>query len=150
MPLDHAASLLAIHCLASRQTPNDYALMVTPAGNLLRCVATRASRLLDLGMAVQTPIRISRREQEVLEGILQNRANKEIAAGLNVSERTVKFHVSSLLSKFHVRDRVELMRHTTRPAFSWGSLEVGLRPRTLARQPSEHRVLRLPKRRLSA
>jgi Bacterial regulatory proteins, luxR family len=35
-------------------------------------------------------------------------ANKEIAASLNLSERTVKFHVSSLLIKFRVRGRMEL------------------------------------------
>jgi len=37
-------------------------------------------------------------------------ANKEIAASLNLSERTVKFHVSSLLAKFRVRGRMELVR----------------------------------------
>ena len=40
--------------------------------------------------------------------------NKEIAATLNLSERTVKFHVSSLLSKFRVRGRMELVREASR------------------------------------
>jgi len=41
-------------------------------------------------------------------------ANKEIAANLNLSERTIKFHVSSLLAKFRVRGRMELVREASR------------------------------------
>jgi DNA-binding CsgD family transcriptional regulator len=57
-----------------------------------------------------TGVKVSRREQEVLGDILRNRTNKEIAKNLNVSERTVKFHVSSLLAKFGVTDRMALSR----------------------------------------
>jgi len=49
----------------------------------------------------------------VLECVLRNLSNKEIGARLNVSERTVKYHVSALLAKFNVRDRVSLMREAT-------------------------------------
>jgi len=52
---------------------------------------------------------LSRREQEVLESLLLNLANKEIASKLNIAERTVKFHVSNLLSKFGVRRRADLI-----------------------------------------
>lgn len=52
---------------------------------------------------------LSRREQEVLEGLLQNLANKEVGNKLNISERTVKFHVSNLLAKFGVRRRADLI-----------------------------------------
>jgi DNA-binding NarL/FixJ family response regulator len=52
---------------------------------------------------------LSRREQEVLDALLENQANKEIASHLNISERTVKFHVSNLLSKFGVRRRADLI-----------------------------------------
>jgi len=52
---------------------------------------------------------LSRREQEVLESLLENLANKEIASKLNISERTVKFHVSNLLNKFGVRRRADLI-----------------------------------------
>lgn len=56
---------------------------------------------------------LSRRELEVLYGVVRTLANKEIASELNVTERTVKFHVSSLLAKFKVRSRMELMRETS-------------------------------------
>jgi len=52
---------------------------------------------------------LSRREQEVLDTLLENLANKEIASKFNISERTVKFHVSNLLAKFGVRRRADLI-----------------------------------------
>lgn len=55
------------------------------------------------------PAGLSRREREVLDLLLENLANKEIANKLHISERTVKFHVSSLLSKFSVRRRTDLI-----------------------------------------
>ncbi len=47
------------------------------------------------------------REQEVLALLAQGLQNKEIAAGLVISERTVKFHVSSILSKLGASNRTE-------------------------------------------
>jgi DNA-binding NarL/FixJ family response regulator len=52
---------------------------------------------------------LSRREREVLDSLLENVSNKEIASKLNISERTVKFHVSKLLNKFGVRRRADLI-----------------------------------------
>jgi DNA-binding NarL/FixJ family response regulator len=56
-----------------------------------------------------SPTELSRREQEVLSGLLENLANKEVADRLHISERTVKFHVSNLLAKFGVRRRADLI-----------------------------------------
>lgn len=52
---------------------------------------------------------LSRRENEILEKLFQDFSNKEIANELNISERTVKFHVSNLLQKFRVHGRRELI-----------------------------------------
>lgn len=52
---------------------------------------------------------LSRREQEVMESLMLNLSNKEIASKLNISERTVKFHVSNLLAKHGVRRRADLI-----------------------------------------
>jgi len=52
---------------------------------------------------------VTQREREVLDALLENLANKEIADRLHISERTVKFHVSSLLEKFGVRRRSDLI-----------------------------------------
>jgi DNA-binding NarL/FixJ family response regulator len=53
--------------------------------------------------------RLSRREQEVLELLLENLSNKEIAGKLHISSRTAKFHVSNLLSKHGVQRRADLI-----------------------------------------
>jgi DNA-binding NarL/FixJ family response regulator len=59
--------------------------------------------------AIKGPADLSRREREVLDPLMENLSNKEIANKLNISERTVKFHVSSLLAKFGVRRRSDLI-----------------------------------------
>jgi len=60
-------------------------------------------------MRGDSPAEMSRGEQEVLNGLLENLANKEVADRLHISERTVKFHVSNLLAKFGVRRRADLI-----------------------------------------
>jgi DNA-binding NarL/FixJ family response regulator len=52
---------------------------------------------------------LSGREREVLDALLENLVNKEIGSRLNISERTVKFHVSNILGKFGVRRRADLI-----------------------------------------
>lgn len=54
-------------------------------------------------------VRLSPREREVLDALLGNLSNKEIASKLNMSERTAKFHVSNLLAKYGVRRRADLI-----------------------------------------
>jgi DNA-binding NarL/FixJ family response regulator len=50
---------------------------------------------------------LTEREQEVLELMARGQANKEIALKLVISERTVKFHVSAILSKLGASNRTE-------------------------------------------
>jgi NarL family two-component system response regulator LiaR len=50
---------------------------------------------------------LSDRELEVLRLIADGRSNAEIAAKLFISEKTVKGHVSNILSKLHMMDRTQ-------------------------------------------
>ena len=50
---------------------------------------------------------LSEREREVLEGLARGETNREIAARLHLSEKTVKYYVTNVFIKLHVRNRVE-------------------------------------------
>ena len=50
---------------------------------------------------------LSPREKEVLSLIAQGANNKEIAQELYISERTVKAHITSILSQLNLRDRTQ-------------------------------------------
>ena len=113
-PVEEAAGLLAMHCMVRGQSPRDYVVMVEAALDSLEGLTEKAEKLLQAGHSVGSAVKLTRREEEVLGGVMRSLANKEIAATLNLSERTVKFHVSSLLTKFRVRGRMELVREATR------------------------------------
>jgi DNA-binding NarL/FixJ family response regulator len=114
LPVDHAAGLLAMHCMVRGQSPSDYMIMVPATPESVNGLEEKTRRLLEAGQSAKTALRLTRREEEVLDGIQHSKANKEIANDLNLSERTVKFHVSSLLAKFKVRSRMELVREAAR------------------------------------
>lgn len=50
---------------------------------------------------------LSRREREILAGLASGRSNREIALETHLSVATVKSHVSNILTKLDVRDRVQ-------------------------------------------
>jgi len=53
---------------------------------------------------------LSEREREVLALLVDGLMNKEIARRLSISERTVKFHVASILGKLGVPNRAAAVR----------------------------------------
>lgn len=56
---------------------------------------------------LKSQARLSNREQEVLDLVAKGKTNTDIANKLFISVRTVKFHVSSILSKLKVKNRTE-------------------------------------------
>ena len=109
LPVEEAVSLLAVQCLARQKMPRDFGVMVTTDEDFLRGLAGRTMKVIEGCSNGKPRTSLSVRQDQVLAGINQNLSNKEIAAKLNISERTVKFHVSALLQKFDVRGRVDLM-----------------------------------------
>lgn len=139
LPVDKIAGLLAVHCLVRGHAPEDYEIMVITQDSLPHVVAERTQQLLAAGRALGAGLKLSRREQEVLGGILRTLTNKEIAAKLNVSERTVKFHVSSLLAKFGVTGRAALSREVALGRMPASGLPGQGAPNTLFGYPARDR-----------
>ncbi|HKE33701.1 MAG TPA: LuxR C-terminal-related transcriptional regulator [Candidatus Acidoferrum sp.] len=129
LPVDQAAGLLAMHCLVRGQSPSDYAVLVQAESGVLENLIEKADQLLEAGKSVHGQVRLTRREEEVLAGVSDSLSNKEIASNLNLSERTVKFHVSSLLAKFQVRGRMELVREAARHTMGVVSEPLPVAPR---------------------
>ncbi len=91
-------------------------------GNALRAARQRIEQL---GGAVQTgvgpdggleltatflvepPVQLTPREQEVLQLLAEGLTNKQIAAALTISPRTVNFHLDNVYSKLGVNSRTE-------------------------------------------
>lgn len=111
--IERMASLLAMQCLVRGSEPTDYAILVPVDKSLATRLTSRAKDLLAEGLALANPVALSPRQREILQAVVLNRANKEIASKLNITVRTVKFHISSLLSKFGVENRAELARRAT-------------------------------------
>lgn len=53
--------------------------------------------------------RLSSREQDVVNLLLEGKSNKLIASSLHISERTVEFHLKNIFAKYRVNSRVELV-----------------------------------------
>jgi len=77
----------------------------------IRTVA-RGERYLDARVASRVAAlahapRLSPRERDVLRLLVAGQSNKEIAASLGVTERTVKFHVTSIFNKLGAENRAQ-------------------------------------------
>ena len=62
----------------------------------------------------EAPESLTERETDVLRLIAQGLANKEIAAALVIGEKTVKTHVSNILTKLGVQSRTQAALYATR------------------------------------
>jgi two-component system nitrate/nitrite response regulator NarL len=76
--------------------------------DLLEHIAHRAMQL-DSG-SQRDAFHLTLREASVANLVQQRFSNKEIASELNISERTVKFHVTNIFRKFGINDRRALAR----------------------------------------
>lgn len=62
----------------------------------------------------EDPDTLTPRQMEVLQLVAQGLTNKEIAAALYVTERTVKYHMSEILQKLHLQNRAQVIAYAVR------------------------------------
>jgi two-component system, NarL family, response regulator LiaR len=92
------------------------AVRVAAAGETLidPAVAARLVEALEDAGGEEHARRLTPREREVLALIGRGLANKRIALELGIAEKTVKTHVSSVLSKLGVADRTQAALYAAR------------------------------------
>jgi DNA-binding NarL/FixJ family response regulator len=97
---DLAQAIRAVHRGFTQFGPGIFEKAITPVAQIpLQPIE------LPPGLADLTP-----REREVLCFIIDGSSNREIAEALYISERTVKNHVTSILSRINQRDRIHAAR----------------------------------------
>ncbi len=85
---------------------------IAAGGSLLQPVVQ--SRLLNSLRAHSEPVEaLTARENDVLKLVAEGKTNKEIAATLFITERTVKFHVGAIMGKLGAGNRTEAVRLAT-------------------------------------
>ena len=93
---DLAVAIRAVHQGYTHMGPGLFEITFTPSP------ITRPEMLMPPALAALSP-----REQEVLKLISSGLSNLEVAQPLFISERTVRNHVTSILSQLQLRDRTQ-------------------------------------------
>jgi DNA-binding NarL/FixJ family response regulator len=73
-----------------------------------------AARLMQAVSTPESPEALTERETEVLRLLAQGQSNKQIAHRLNNTEKTIKTHVSRILSKLGVQSRTQATLYAIR------------------------------------
>lgn len=106
------------HLMAIPELMRDVAQVVQQGGlwvgpELVERIIAATRNLLDRSPNAPLPeadlSALSDRELEVAREVADGRSNKEVAAKLFISERTVKAHLGAIFEKLGVRDRVALV-----------------------------------------
>lgn len=74
---------------------------------VMKYVLTRISHKEDEDEEEAKVKRLTKREKEVLIELAKGRSNKELADILHITEKTVKTHISNILSKLELSDRTQ-------------------------------------------
>ena len=101
-------------CAMSPTTPAAAARTRSSARPRASCAASaRASPGRTPRRRASGPDALSERERDVSELVVQGRSNKEVAAELFLSEKTIESTLTRIYAKLGVRSRVELTRRLT-------------------------------------
>ncbi len=84
------------------------------AARILEEYAQQAQKAEVATEAEENPDSLTPRQIEVLQLVARGLTYKEVAAALFVTERTVKYHMSEILQKLHLRNRAEVIAYAVR------------------------------------
>jgi DNA-binding NarL/FixJ family response regulator len=84
------------------------------AGGQVQLSPEAATRLMREVRAPDSPETLTGRETDVLRLVAEGKANKEIAQGLGIGEKTVKTHVSNILAKLGLQSRTQAALYAAR------------------------------------
>src|SRR5215217_4039741 len=99
-------------------TPDDLsrAIRTVYAGDTIMAPEIARKMLLTFEEADTEPSapKLTEREREVMTALARGRANKQIARDLDISEKTVRNHVSNIYNKLHIYDRTQAVLYAIR------------------------------------
>jgi DNA-binding NarL/FixJ family response regulator len=101
-----------------------HAVRVVAGGEVLlspaitaKLIATYVQRHPDTGHRSERMQTLSPREMEVLRLVVDGKSNSEVAAALFLTENTVKTHMTRIMQKLDVRDRVQAVVYAYESGF---------------------------------
>lgn len=92
------------------EKPIDFSDLIHAIDDALETSRDRKSSEQEIAEAADALSQLTPREQDVLKGILAGQPNKNIAADLGISQRTVESHRASVMAKTNCRALPELVR----------------------------------------
>jgi DNA-binding NarL/FixJ family response regulator len=115
-PLTSLALACGVRAILPHQAPaaQIIAALFAAAAGLLAVPAKSSSLLIQPPESEGEMEALTPRELEVFEMLAEGFSNKKIAAKLNISEHTAKFHVNSILGKLHAGTRTEAVMRGVR------------------------------------
>jgi DNA-binding CsgD family transcriptional regulator len=102
------AGVAALQSVAADAGACGAVALVDAAARQLRRAGTRVSRRAGAAAVARVGVFLSAREQEIVALVAEGRTNKEVAATLFLSEKTVENNLSRIYAKLGVRSRTEL------------------------------------------
>lgn len=107
---DEPADRLHEYLLAAMR--GETALSSSLAARLLTDMVQPSARIRSLAKPRRAAL--TRRETEVLNLVVDGLSNGEIAESLHLSEATVKKHLGNVMTKFHMKNRVQVAVYSVR------------------------------------
>lgn len=106
--VDIAAEATAVPASVAQPDLIDAVIEISPAASV-RWSPGGEDRLLD-----SLPEPLTARERQVLALLAEGLPNKGIAAALDISDQTVKFHVAAIIGKLGASNRTDAVRRAVR------------------------------------